>query len=97
VSHPAIAVDNITKRFGNHTAVEGVSFTVKAGLIYGILGPNGAGKSTTLRMINDIIRPDAGAIAILAGPRREQTHRLFARRTRLVPQDESRADDPVYG
>lgn len=61
----AIAVRGVVKRFGNHTAVEEVSFTVPRGVVFGILGPNGAGKSTMLRMINDIIAPDAGEITIL--------------------------------
>ena len=62
---PALRVDGIVKRFGNHVAVDGVSFEVATGVVYGILGPNGAGKTTTLRMINDIIAPDAGSISIL--------------------------------
>jgi len=67
VSGPALSVSGVVKRFGNHLAVDDVSFEVPRGTIYGILGPNGAGKSTTLRMINDIIAPDAGTIAILDG------------------------------
>lgn len=63
----ALVVDGIVKRFGNHLAVDHISFTVPRGVVYGILGPNGAGKSTTLRMINDIIAPDAGTIRILEG------------------------------
>jgi ABC-2 type transport system ATP-binding protein len=63
----ALVVEAITKKFGNHIAVEQVSFEVPKGIIYGILGPNGAGKSTTLRMITDIIAPDAGKITILDG------------------------------
>ena len=63
----ALVVDNITKKYGNHVAVEAVSFTVPKGVVYGILGPNGAGKSTTLRMITDIIAPDGGKITILDG------------------------------
>ena len=64
---PALRVDGIVKRFGNHVAVDGISFEIPRGVVYGILGPNGAGKSTTLRMINDIIAPDAGSITILDG------------------------------
>ncbi|MCX5744481.1 MAG: ATP-binding cassette domain-containing protein, partial [Proteobacteria bacterium] len=64
---PALVVRAITKRFGNHLAVDAVSFEVPRGCVYGILGPNGAGKSTTLRMINDVIAPDAGSIEILDG------------------------------
>jgi ABC-2 type transport system ATP-binding protein len=62
---PALTVTGIVKRFGNHVAVDGVSFTVPTGCVYGILGPNGAGKTTTLRMINDVIAPDAGEIRVL--------------------------------
>ncbi len=61
----ALTVRGIVKRFGNHVAVDDISFDVPRGVVYGILGPNGAGKSTTLRMINDIIAPDAGEIRIL--------------------------------
>ncbi len=63
----ALSVSGIVKRFGNHLAVDTVSFEIPRGVVYGILGPNGAGKSTTLRMINDIIAPDAGSIKILDG------------------------------
>ena len=65
----AVRVLGIRKRFGNHLAVDDVSFTVPEGSIYGVLGPNGAGKSTTLRMLNDIIAPDAGTIELLGGLR----------------------------
>jgi ABC-2 type transport system ATP-binding protein len=75
---PALVVDKVVKRFGNHTAVDGVSFQVPAGSIYGVLGPNGAGKTTTLRMINDIIAPDAGAITMFDGipPGRDAAPRI---------------------
>ncbi len=66
---PALSVTGIVKRFGNHLAVDEISFEVPRGCVYGILGPNGAGKSTCLRMINDIIAPDAGSITILDGLR----------------------------
>ncbi len=61
----ALVVTDVVKQFGNHRAVEHVSFKVPRGVVFGILGPNGAGKSTTLRMINDIIAPDSGTIRIL--------------------------------
>ena len=61
----ALSVRGVVKQFGNHVAVEDVSFDVARGVVYGVLGPNGAGKSTTLRMINDIIAPDRGEITIL--------------------------------
>ncbi|MEO8702851.1 MAG: ATP-binding cassette domain-containing protein [Kofleriaceae bacterium] len=67
MSTPALAVRGIVKQFGNHIAVDDISFEVPRGTVYGILGPNGAGKTTTLRMINDIIAPDRGDIRILDG------------------------------
>ncbi len=63
----AVRAERITKRFGNHVAVDDVSFEVPEGVVYGILGPNGAGKSTTLRMINDILAPDEGTVRLLGG------------------------------
>jgi len=68
MSH-ALTVRGLVKRFGNHLAVDDISFEVPRGVVYGILGPNGAGKSTTLRMINDIFAPDAGEIMVLDGLR----------------------------
>ena len=64
MTSPAIAlrVTGVTKRFGNHLAVDDITFEVPTGVVFGILGPNGAGKSTTLRMLGDIIAPDAGTI-----------------------------------
>jgi ABC-2 type transport system ATP-binding protein len=67
VTRPALVISHIVKRFGNHVAVNDISFEVPRGSVYGILGPNGAGKTTSLRMINDIIAPDSGRIEILDG------------------------------
>ncbi|MCX7816794.1 MAG: ABC transporter ATP-binding protein [Syntrophales bacterium] len=55
-----IVVNNLVKRFGNFTAVNGVSFSVKKGEIFGLLGANGSGKTTTIRMLCGIITPTAG-------------------------------------
>ncbi len=57
-------VNNITKKFGEFTAVDRVSFSVEPGRIFGILGPNGAGKTTTIRMMNYITIPDEGGITV---------------------------------
>jgi len=57
---PAIAVQNIVKRYGTFEAVKGVSFEVKSGEIFGLLGPNGAGKSTLIRMMTTLIPVTAG-------------------------------------
>jgi ABC-2 type transport system ATP-binding protein len=65
----ALVVRGLVKAFGNHRAVDDVSFEVPRGVVYGILGPNGAGKTTTLRMINDVFAPDHGEIIVLDGLR----------------------------
>src|SRR5882672_10303598 len=61
----AIEVDHIVKRYGDFTAVDDVSFTVKAGEIFGLLGPNGAGKSTLIRMMTTLIPITGGAARIM--------------------------------
>ncbi|MFQ5855757.1 MAG: ABC transporter ATP-binding protein [Anaerolineae bacterium] len=61
----AIDVDSISKRYGDFEAVRDLSFSVQSGEVFGLLGPNGAGKTTTIRMLMDIIKPDAGHIRIL--------------------------------
>jgi len=69
----ALAVHAVTKRYGDFTAVSGLTFDVKRGEIFAMLGPNGAGKTTTLRMILDILKPDEGRIEVLGGPITDQT------------------------
>jgi ABC-2 type transport system ATP-binding protein len=59
-----IRVSNVTKRFSDFTAVEDLSFEVRAGRVFGFLGPNGAGKTTTIRMIVGITAPDEGTIEL---------------------------------
>src|SRR5512138_1231078 len=68
----AITVENVTKRYGNFTAVNDLSFEVERGEIFAMLGPNGSGKTTTIRMILDILRPDTGRIDVLGGPINEE-------------------------
>ena len=59
-----LRVESVTKRFGEFTAVEDLSFDVRAGRVFGFLGPNGAGKTTTIRMIVGITAPDEGKIEL---------------------------------
>ncbi|OFY66378.1 MAG: hypothetical protein A2V46_02540 [Bacteroidetes bacterium RBG_19FT_COMBO_42_7] len=59
-----IELDNITKSYGNHVAVDDLSLQVPKGSIYGFIGPNGSGKTTTIRMIMNILYPDNGVIRI---------------------------------
>ena len=61
----AIEINNLTKKFGNFTAVDGVSFEVYRGEIFGFLGPNGSGKSTIIRMLCGLIAPTAGEATVL--------------------------------
>lgn len=58
----------LVKRYGNVTAVDGLSFSVPAGSVTGFLGPNGSGKSTTMRMILGLDAPDAGSVAVNGRP-----------------------------
>jgi ABC-2 type transport system ATP-binding protein len=71
-----IVVNNVTKRYGTHTAVENVSFTAKAGRVTGFLGPNGAGKSSTLRILLGLDRPTSGTALIEGKPFVEHTQPL---------------------
>ncbi|MEU2105744.1 MULTISPECIES: ABC transporter ATP-binding protein [unclassified Nocardia] len=59
-----VVTRGLTKRYGEHTAVDDVNMSVASGEIYGFLGPNGAGKTTTLRMLAGLIRPSEGAVTI---------------------------------
>ena len=59
-----IKIDNLTKRYGTVTAVDGLSFQVGPGRVTGFLGPNGAGKTTTLRMLLGLAAPDGGTATI---------------------------------
>lgn len=59
-----LEVENLVKRFGNVTAVAGVSFALEEGKITGLLGPNGAGKTTTIQMLLDLITPTSGVIRV---------------------------------
>jgi len=75
----AISVAGLTRRYGDHVAVDGVSFRVEQGEAFGILGPNGAGKTTTLEMIEGLRRPDGGEITLLGQPVWPDPRRIQAR------------------
>ena len=60
-----IEVKNLVKRYGDHTAINGISFTVEPGKIYGLLGPNGAGKSTTMNIITGCLAATEGSVTVM--------------------------------
>ncbi len=64
----ALSFHDVRKAYRAKVAVDGVSFDVEPGEIFGLLGPNGAGKTTLIRMAMDILRPDAGSVAVLGRP-----------------------------
>ena len=69
----AVEVKELTKIYGSITAVDGISFSVQQGEIFGLLGPNGAGKTTTLECLEGLRRPDGGSIRVMGvDPDREQ-------------------------
>ncbi len=74
-----ITVNNLTKKFGNFTAVDNVSFDVRAGEVYGWLGPNGAGKTTTIRMLLGLLTPTSGEARVLGYNPATQTKAMQAR------------------
>jgi len=81
-----LEVDGLEKRFGDHQAVRGVTFSVEEGEVFGLLGPNGAGKTTTISMVTGILEPTAGTARI--GGHDIRTDLDGAKKlSGLVPQD----------
>jgi ABC-2 type transport system ATP-binding protein len=68
----ALQIENVSKHYANHTALNKVSFNVKQGVIFGLLGPNGAGKTSLIRIINQITGPDEGGIKFYGEPLTEE-------------------------
>ena len=85
-STDVLVVDSVVHRFGDLTAVDGVSFRIAPGETYGLLGPNGAGKTTTISMVAGLLAADAGSVRVageVMGPRAVAPKRHLG----LVPQD----------
>ena len=85
-----LEVADLARRYGDVVALDGLSFTVEPGQLFGFVGPNGAGKTTTMRIILGVLEPDArrGALARAAGrPRDAGALRLHAGGARAVPED----------
>ena len=94
----SLRLDGVVKRFGDMVAVNGLSFAVRPGEVFGFLGGNGAGKTTSLRMVLDIIRPDAGSIEVLGrSPGRDTGRRLgFLPEERGLYRSMTALDTVVY-
>lgn len=82
----AIETHALTRRFGAHTAVDGLDLTVRQGELFALLGVNGAGKTTTLRMLSGLLQPTGGEADIL-GFRLTQQPQEIKRRINLSPQE----------
>jgi len=80
---PILVLDRVTKRFAGHTAVDGLSLSVRAGVIFGLLGPNGAGKTTSIRVIMDIFQPDEGSVQLFG----ERAGRDHSARIGYLPEE----------
>lgn len=74
-----ITAENLTKRYGNHTAVDSLSFRVKQGEVFGLLGANGAGKSTTIECVLGTKTADSGRVTIFGNDPKKDRRELFQR------------------
>jgi ABC-2 type transport system ATP-binding protein len=83
---PAIAVDHLTKRFGERVAFEDVSFEVSRGEVFGFLGPNGAGKTTTVRTLGTLLAPSSGAATVASIPLAPENGEEIRRRIAVMPE-----------
>ena len=79
----AVELENVTKQFGDFTAVDNLSLQVPENTIYGFIGPNGSGKTTPLRMIMRIFFPDSGHIRVLG----EETWKAASDRVAYLPEE----------
>jgi ABC-2 type transport system ATP-binding protein len=82
---PALLLENVSKHYSGHTAVDGLSMAVRPGSIHGLLGPNGAGKSTSLRMIMNILLRDGGRLLVLG--RDPERDRGVLRKVGYLPEE----------
>jgi len=84
---PALTVDHLSKRFGERTAFQDVSFTVASGEVFGFLGPNGAGKTTTVRTLGTLIAPTAGSATVAGIPLTSDNGPEIRQRISIMPEN----------
>ena len=96
---PVIEVEGLVKTYDGLNAVDGISFSVEEGEIFGIVGPNGAGKTTTVESVEGLRKPDAGSIRVLGfdplQDRYEVTQRLGAQLQESRLQDRLRVGEAM--
>ena len=83
----ALVVDHLTKRFGERTAFEDVSFTIAPGEVFGFLGPNGAGKTTTVRTLGTLIAPTSGTALVAGIPLLPENGTEIRKRISIMPEN----------
>jgi ABC-2 type transport system ATP-binding protein len=83
---PALAVERLTKRFGDRVAFQDVSFEVGRGEVFGLLGPNGAGKTTTVRALGTLIAPTSGSATVAGVPLTPENGVEIRRRIAIMPE-----------
>ncbi len=79
-----LTADRLTKSYGTVKALDGVSFAVRRGEIFGLIGPDGAGKTTLFRLLTTLLRPDSGR-AVVAGFDVERQYKEIRRRVGYMP------------
>jgi ABC-2 type transport system ATP-binding protein len=72
-----LELKHLSKRYGDHVAVDDISFSVPRGSVFGLLGPNGAGKTTTIRMVMRIIASDSGTVLLDGRPVDDDRRRII--------------------
>ena len=83
----ALTVDRLTKRFGDRTAFQDVSFSVAPGEVFGFLGPNGAGKTTTVRTLGTLIAPTSGSASVAGIPLTPENGPEIRQRISIMPEN----------
>jgi ABC-2 type transport system ATP-binding protein len=83
---PALSADRLTKRFGDRTAFDGVSFEIAHGEVFGFLGPNGAGKTTTVRTLGTLIAPSGGSATVAGIALTPENGVEIRRRIAIMPE-----------
>jgi len=85
-SGPALSVDGLSKRFGDRTAFEDLSFEIAYGEVFGFLGPNGAGKTTTVRTLGTLIAPSSGSATVAGIPLAPENGVEIRKRIAVMPE-----------